>query len=544
MWEPDRGKTPSEETVFKVALDDDAIYFAVACPEKDATKISKKLSRRDKFSNSDLVSVYIDPYHDRSTGYNFRVNPLGVQTDAYIYNDGERDDDWDAVWQGEVSRGRRRLVRRDPHPVLGDPLPTRSRHLGTAGLPLHARPRRGHRVGDLESRAERVREPVRHPHRSGACPPPRQLEILPYALGRATDPVAERGDDGIDGFGNFGADLKYGVTSDLTLNGTLQPDFGQVEADPAELNLSPFETFFEEKRPFFIEGSRFFQQPVFTMFYSRRIGTGDANSRIRYATKLTGKTKSDVSLAVLAASTDVTGEGQAHNFLKSGDRTARYFVTRVGKEFAQGRYRFNVMQTAALKSADRATYGDFASRDAYTTGMDFDLKFKDRKYRMIGNFAGSVVDPAELADDPRAGLARYGTAGHLEAQRNGGKIRASAWGHWESDRFDPNDLGYLQSPDEINTGRLCAVRVQPRREERARQSSPADSERLEKSCCTVPAPATTSTPGSRSGPTDGDSFRVTAPPSNHGSSSETTGSCGRGSNTAPRTISVTKHGAR
>jgi hypothetical protein len=452
IWEPDRGKTPSEETVFKVALDGDAIYFAVACPEKNAAKISKKLSRRDKFSNSDLVSVYIDPYHDRSTGYNFRVNPLGVQSDAYIYNDGERDDDWDSVWQGEVTEddGGWYAEIRIPFSAI------RYRPgLDTWGLQVY---RYMHGRGEDTAWVTWNRDQSGFVSRFGALtgledvPPPRQLEILPYAVGRASDPVAPRSDDGIDGFGNLGADLKYGVTSDLTLNGTIQPDFGQVEADPAELNLSPFETQFEEKRPFFIEGSRFFQQPIFTMFYSRRIGTGDANSRIRYAGKLTGKTKSDVSLAVLAASTDVTGEGQAHNLLKDGDQTSRFLVGRVGKEFAEGRYRFNVMQTAVLRGADRATYGSFASRDAYTTGLDFDLKFKDRKYRLLGNFAGSVVDPAELAGDPRAGLARYGTAGHIEAQRRGGKIKAFAWGHWESDRLDFNDLGYLQAPDEITAG--------------------------------------------------------------------------------------------
>jgi hypothetical protein len=461
VWEPDRGKVPTEETVFKVAHDRDAIYFAVACPEKDPAKISKKLSRRDRFSNSDLVSVYIDPYHDRTTGYNFRVNPLGVQTDAYIYNDGSRDDNWDAVWQGEVSEdeGGWYAEIRIPFSAI------RYRPgLDTWGLQVY---RYMHGRGEDTAWVTWNREQSGFVSRFGTLvgmedvPPPRQLEILPYVVGRVTDPSAPPSEDGLNRLGNFGADLKYGLTSDLTLNGTVQPDFGQVEADPAELNLSPFETFFEEKRPFFIEGSRFFEQPVFTMFYSRRIGTGDANSRIRYAAKLTGKTKSDVSLAMLVASTDVTGEGQAHNPFKSGDQPSRFFVTRLGKEFAQGRYRFNVMQTAALRRADRVIYGNFASRDAYTTGLDFDLKFRDRKYRMLGNFAGSVIDPSELAGNPRSGLKSYGTAGHLEAQRQGGRVKASVWGHWASDRLDLNDLGYLPSADAINAGGLIQYVYSP-----------------------------------------------------------------------------------
>src|SRR6185295_7422455 len=104
VWDPDRGALPSEETVFKVVYDEGAVYFGVACLERDPSKITAKLSRRDRDSKSDLVSIYIDPYLDRTTGYNFRVNPLGVQLDSYIYNDGDRDDDWDAVWEAETFR--------------------------------------------------------------------------------------------------------------------------------------------------------------------------------------------------------------------------------------------------------------------------------------------------------------------------------------------------------------------------------------------------------------------------------------------------------
>src|SRR6267378_639430 len=104
VWEPDRGTLPSEETVFKVAYDESAIYFGVACLEKDPSKVTARLSRRDRFSNSDIVSVYIDPYLDHTTGYNFKVNPLGVLLDSYMYNDGDRDDNWDAVWNAQTYR--------------------------------------------------------------------------------------------------------------------------------------------------------------------------------------------------------------------------------------------------------------------------------------------------------------------------------------------------------------------------------------------------------------------------------------------------------
>ena len=181
----------------------------------------------------------------------------------------------------------------------------------------------------------------------------RQIELLPYFVQSATDPSIQGPGDDVAGFRNVGADLRYGITPDLSLNATVQPDFGQVEADPAVLNLSPFETFYEEKRPFFIEGSRFFQHPDFNLVYSRRIGTGDENSRIRYAAKLTGKSFGGVSVAALAASTDITQEGQAHNLFKNGDQLTRYFVGRFGKEFTGGRNRFNLMQTAVLRTGSR-----------------------------------------------------------------------------------------------------------------------------------------------------------------------------------------------
>jgi hypothetical protein len=452
-WEPDRGKVPTEETVFKVAYDQSALYFAVACLEDDPSKVTMALSRRDQMTNTDLVSVYIDPYYDRTTGYNFRVNPLGVQQDAYMFNDGERDDDWDAVWQAETYRDRHGWYAEVRIPFSS----IRYRQAqDTWGLQIY---RYMHGRGEDTAWITWDRDKSGFVSRFGTLtglrgiPAPRQLEILPYAVHRSTDPSAPSARDGIDNFEDFGADLKYGVTSDLTLNATFQPDFGQVEADPAVLNLSPFETFYDEKRPFFIEGSRFFEMPNFNLFYSRRIGTGSADSRIRYAAKVTGKTSSDVSVALLAASTDVTGHGQAHNFLKAGNQTSRYFVARLGREFKQGNARFHLMQTAVLNSADRTIYGDHASREAYTSGADFDLTFHDRKFEILGSFVGSVIDPEPLPSDPTIDTSRrYGTGGELDVAKRGGTWRASAWGRWESDRLELNDIGFLSAPDEMNTG--------------------------------------------------------------------------------------------
>jgi hypothetical protein len=265
--------------------------------------------------------------------------------------------------------------------------------------------------------------------------------------------------DRLDGFQDAGADFKYGVTSDLTLNATVQPDFGQVEADPAVLNLSPFETSYQEKRPFFVEGSRFFQHPTFNLFYSRRIGTGDENARIRYAGKLTGKTVGGISVAALAASTDLTQDGQAHNIFKSGDRLSRFFVSRLGKEFAQGRHQINFMQTAVLNTADRAIWGDRASREAYTSGLDFALNSLHRSWRASGSFVGSIIN-----SEPLAGVSdapRYGTGGTFQIDRIGGQWRGNIGGRWKSAKLDINDMGYLQAPDEISSYAWVQHRFNP-----------------------------------------------------------------------------------
>jgi hypothetical protein len=452
VWDPTRGDEASEQTVFKVAYDSNAIYFAFACLEKDPTRIAKSLSRRDCIENSDLVSVYIDPYFDHSTGYNFRVTPLGVQQDSYVFNDGNTDSDWDAVWQAETfedADGWYAEMRIPFSSIRYRP------DAQTWGLQVY---RYMHARGEDTAWVVWDRETSgfvsRFGHLDGitGIPAPRQLELLPYAVSRATD-ASVPGPDEMETFQNLGLDLKYGVTADLTLNATVQPDFGQVEADPATLNLSPYETFYQEKRPFFVEGNRFFEHRGFNMFYSRRIGTGDENSRIRYAAKVTGKTATGITVAGLAAATDITADGQNYNPFKQGSCLSQYLVGRFGKEFNQGNQAVNVMQTAVLRDASRAEYGDRASREAYTTGMDFQLLFHDRNWSIEGSTVGSIIAPEPLETSPPSKPAEtYGTGGMLDVSKRGGKIRGEVWASWESGRLDLNDIGYLSAPDEISTG--------------------------------------------------------------------------------------------
>lgn len=454
-WDPDRGLAPPEETLFKVAYDQDAIYFAVACLEKDANNIEAKLSRRDNFSNSDLVSIYIDPYHDRTTGYNFKVNPLGVQVDSYIFADGDRDDNWNAVWQGETHRDADGWYAEVRVPFAA--IRYKKADEMTWGLNVY---RRMHNRGIEVSWTNWPKGESGFVSKWGELtglkdvPPARAVEILPYILQQSTNPSVNDPTDGPDETENntrLGGDLKYGITSDLTLNATIQPDFGQVEADPAELNLSPFETFYEEKRPFFVEGNKFFAHPNFNLFYSRRIGTGDQDARIRFASKITGKLAGNTTLAVLAAATDLTQSGQANNVFKSGERQSYFGVARIGQQFAGGRNRFNLMGTAVQNTGSYADYGDRYSREAYTGGLDYELNTNNRDYRIQGSLVGSVVDPEADPANPVPPSTISGTGGNLRFDKRGGKFYGGILGRWEGDQLRLNDIGFLSAADEINT---------------------------------------------------------------------------------------------
>jgi hypothetical protein len=469
-WSPDRGKDASSQTVFKVAYDEEAVYFAVACLEDDPTSIARSLSRRDNLRDSDRVSVYLDPYHDRNSGYLFRVTPDGVQQDSYLFNDVDSDSDWDAVWEAETSRDGDGWYAEMRIPLSS--IRYRSGDDTTWGLQvLRYQHRRGEESGwtvwdeSTHGFVSRFGTLDGLTHLSA----PRQLEVLPYVVQRTTDPSIEGPDDELDEFTNFGLDLKYGVTSDLTLNATFQPDFGQVEADPATLNLSPFETFFEEKRPFFLEGSNNFRSLQFNLFYSRRIGTGNENSRIRAAGKLTGKTAGDFDLAALYAVTDQTQPGQTHNFLKSGDRTSHYFVSRFGRSFADGDHVVHVMQTAAIRTAERTSANQRGRdyRDGFSTGIDFDSYFGNRTWNLFGAFVGTLVDPAEVTGQPEVDHAPlHGTGGDLNFAKHGGHWRGNMNARWESDRLDPNDLGFLSAPNEASTSLWVQYRYLPGQEPR------------------------------------------------------------------------------
>jgi len=318
--EPDEGHPATESTMVAVAYDDNALYVAFWCYDSEPDKIDAQLVRRDRWNQSDKVTVRLDPFHDHQTGNAFEVNAVGVQRDCRYFNECNADMSWDGVWDSGVKR----------HPWGWS---------AEIRIPYHClrfSEKDEHTWGvDFIRYINRKNEFVQWAfvpsadggfvsnfgHLSGlhGIRPAGHLEILPYLVSRAeTEPKSTGNPDGRDLLGNAGFDVKYAISSNLILDATINPDFGQVELDQPVLNLSAYEIQFPERRPFFMEGADLFSTD-FMLFYSRRIGRPpqrpvsdpdklyykdypDATT-ILGAAKLTGKLGSRTSIAFLNATT-------------------------------------------------------------------------------------------------------------------------------------------------------------------------------------------------------------------------------------------------
>ncbi|HKG91204.1 MAG TPA: DUF5916 domain-containing protein, partial [Gemmatimonadaceae bacterium] len=305
-------------TVVKVAYDDRNLYVLVRAFDPRPDSILALLSRRDVHTASDWVKVVIDSYHDRRTGFEFMVNPAGVKRDASIINDGEEDESWDPVWDAAARIDGAGWVAEFRIPFSQLRFADAPRHTFGFGV-----------FRDIGRDGRRLSWPLYHRSQTGfpsqlgeladleGIPPARRLEAAPYVVQKSVTEAGGAGD--VNSFAHpvrtsIGADVKYGLTSNLTLDATINPDFGQVEADPSQVNLSGFESFFSERRPFFLEGQGAFSSNI-NMLYSRRIGRGPQlggtyydvdnvnNSTILGAGKLTGRLSNGINLGVLNAVT-------------------------------------------------------------------------------------------------------------------------------------------------------------------------------------------------------------------------------------------------
>lgn len=439
--EPEEGQPASEQTTVQVAYDDEMLYVGVMAYDSDPEGIVSRLVRRDQWAEADWIQVSLDTHHDHQTGYAFSVYAGGSIYDSVIRDYGWDNDAWNGVWEsahrigtegwsvefaipfhnlrfssgGDWGINIARYISRKKEQVFWVMIPRKesgwvSRFAHLEGL------------ADIQSR--------------------RTLELLPYSVGRSTFAA------GRELFGNAGADLRYGLSSNVSLNATINPDFGQVEADPAELNLSVFESFQEERRPFFVADSEAFDTPI-DLFYSRRIGRqpsfhalpdghnaldASESTTILGAAKLTGKTAAKTTFGLLTAlaareyvriETTLVREGAPkHRDFLVEPRT-HFLVGRVKQDLFAGNSHVGLLGTAVQR--DRA-------RDAYTGGVDWTLKWRDNGYTFWGQLAGSLA----TVDDRRRG----GLGNMAVLSKNSGWLRGELWWEAYSRHFEINDLGF------------------------------------------------------------------------------------------------------
>ncbi len=501
--EPREGAAPTFETEARVAYDATALYVAVQAFDSDPQRIVGIRTRRDEGSPSDWISVLVDSFHDRRSAFEFDVNPAGVKQDSYWFNDTNNDQGWDAVWDVAVSRSERgwRAEFRIPFSQLRyRPSETSTfglaiiRKIGrlneTATWPLLSKSANGYvsSFGELTGlRLERA---------------PKRLEVVPYLVADVTTQPGEPGNPLInttDPDGSLGVDLKYALRPSLTLTGTVNPDFGQVEADPAVVNLSAFETFFSERRPFFVEGGGIFSFDIDCndgncsgLFYSRRIGrtprgepdvpdggysSAPTQTTILGAAKLTGRIGnfSVGALNAVTADEDAVIANGTLQTRQSIEPLTNYSVVRARREFSN-QSALGFMTTFTNRNLDAST--KFLPGEAYTGGLDADWRLGP-EYAIRGFLAGSTVqgdptaidelqrntvhsfqrpDANHLTYDPtRTSMNGYGGSMSVSKIAGARTVFSSNVG-FKSPGFEINDVGFMQRADQRTMSNWMQIR--------------------------------------------------------------------------------------
>ena len=484
QYEPKKGIETRFKTEVRVTYDDKYIYILGRMYDPAPDSIVSLLSRRDVRTSSEQLKIVIDSYHDRRTGFEFCVNPAGVKRDYYVYDDNNEDPTWDGVWDvatridsvGWVAEFRipfsqLRFGNSPEHTfgfmVVRDVARTSER----ISWPLYDNDKQGYiaQLGELSG----VRD----------LSTVRRLEVTPYVVTKnETQPRASSFNHPQSM--SAGADIKYGLSSNLTLDATINPDFGQVESDPAVLNLSAFEQFFEERRPFFLEGAGIFSfrtacgdidTQCTGLFYSRRVGrspqladvygdeTSPTNTTILGAAKVGGRLGRGLSVGLLDA---VTQREQGALGATIEPRT-NYSVARLQQSLFGGEGDVGAMVTATNRDLDPQT-SPYLRSGAYTGGIDFRRRFLDKKYELTAYIAGSRVNGSQAAIDAtqRDGVHRYqrpddnvaydpsrtslsGNAQRLTMSKFGGGItRFQSVYQRFSPGFETNDVGFQSRADE------------------------------------------------------------------------------------------------
>ena len=502
QFEPYNGRKSSQRTEFKILFDDNNIYAAFKAFDTSPDSIVNRLTRRDN-PDGDLVGIILDSFHDLRTGFLFGISSSGVKYDQMFINDGQTEDaSWDPNWWARTSINEEGWVAEMKIPFSqvrfeknsGDiwglevarVLYRKNETSFWQHIPKDA-PGIVHLFGEL-SGLEQIK-------------PRKIFDITPYTVGRAETFKAEPGNPfrskGRLSNLNGGIDAKIGVTNNMTMDLTINPDFGQVEADPSEVNLSAYETFFREKRPFFVEGNNITSFGLGigdgdvgndNLFYSRRIGRQPhgypnledgtyanvpTSTTILGAAKLTGKSKNGLSLGFVEAVT----AGEYAEIDNDGERTTEkvepltnYLVGRVQKDYNEGKTILGGIFTGTNRELD-ADLDDIMHKSAYTGGIDFTQYFKDKSWMVNINAAFSQVNGTkEVIQNTQKSSARYfqrpdkdyalydpdrtslaGSGGRMQIMKLNGHLNLMGAVIWKSPGFETNDLGYIREADQVLT---------------------------------------------------------------------------------------------
>jgi hypothetical protein len=499
------GKPATERSEVWVAFDDKALYVAARLYDAEPGKIIRLLGRRDDALDSDWFTFAVDPYFDRRSGYSFSVSPAGSIIDMTLYNDEWNDTSWDGVWESAALVDARgwTVEMRIPYDQLR--FPTSEEYMW--GINFKRTIQRKNEQ-DLFSWVPKEENGYvsRFARLTGirGIRPGRHFEAIPYTVGKLAFSPREEGNpfrDGSDLFASVGLDLKYGLKSDLTLDLSLNPDFGQVEVDPAEVNLSVFETYYSEKRPFFIEGASTFNfgyggantnfgfnwgNPEF--FYSRRIGqspqgwvSGDGyvnypeTTTILGAAKLSGKMAGNWNIGFLNAVTareyagiDSVGNRSSQEVEPFSD----YGVLRAQKDFNQGRQGLGFIATGVFRDLGDSGLQEILGRQALALGADGWLQLGRKQQWALTGWLGATrvtgsreyifdlqrsslhffqrPDADHLSLDSEA-TSLSGWAGRVALNRQKGNWILNAALGAVSPGFEANDLGFQWRGDYVNS---------------------------------------------------------------------------------------------
>ncbi|HEX6307681.1 MAG TPA: DUF5916 domain-containing protein [Longimicrobiales bacterium] len=503
QWDPVEDADPSFRTEFQVAYDARNLYVYVRAYDPHPDSIMRALSRRDVRGPSDQIVVFIDSYNDRRTGFEFGINPDGVKRDYAVYNDNSEDGSWNGVWEVATVVDSLGWAAEFRIPLSQLRYADAEEHTFGFGV-----------FRDIERYRERISWPLLRRSVNGLASQmgtvsgitgiggSRSVELTPYTVAQnETRAGAEGGFERAQKFA-VGADLKLRLTPNLTLDATVNPDFGQVEADPAVLNLSAFETFLSERRPFFVEGTGLYRFALNCyivvdcntnegLFYSRRIGRlpylrndfGDAETPtatpIAAAAKLTGRTRSGLSFGFLDAVTQhVEGAAGA-----SVEPRTNYAVLSAEQDLRGGQAGIRWIVTGVNRALDDWTR-PFLHSSAYTTGLSVRNRMFGGRYEIAGSFAAShVAGSAEAiertqtnavhyyqqpGDEATLDPARTSLSGHAEqikfGKYGGGITRFETSFVRQSAGFDVNDLGFQRRADQQDWSTWAALRFNtPRR---------------------------------------------------------------------------------